>query len=146
MCLYTQQFKALIATQDIVCYKIVYRTGSAVSYYKAPYIGTVINKKCIDEGEPYCAIGECIINRVLGWNDFQRNIIEGGCIHTYADKEQAIYEVAFKREYLTSDRIEYYDLFECIIPQGIEYYYGVDSNGDKSYASKSIIFKEKLCV
>lgn len=44
MCLYTQQFKALIATQDIVCYKIVYRTGSAVSYYKAPYIGTVINK------------------------------------------------------------------------------------------------------
>ena len=145
MCLYTQQFKALIATQDIVCYKIVYE-NSAVSY-QAPYVGTVIKKECIDEGEPYCAVGECNTSRVEhGWNGYQRNIIEGGCIHTYADKRQAIYEVAFKREYLPPYRFEYYDLFECVIPQGVEYYYGVDSNGNESYASKSIIFKEKLCV
>lgn len=142
MCLYTLHSKASVATKDIVCYKIVLHSTNSAEKYMAPYMGTTIKEDCIKGEKPYCAVGKPDPIMPIMWESY-RNRVDGGCIHTYINKQNAVDELAFLR---TSHKSDNYELYKCVIPAGAEYFSGCDCSGDDSYASTSIIFKEKICV
>lgn len=120
MCLITKDIKPLIATEDIVCYKVLEGEGTNIfSKYKTPYV----ERPCFPFllaalNFPFIAFDEkVIIKRDYGY------LIGKGYIHTYSSK------VSLDTH---SSRVK---VFKCIIPKGTFYYRDEDS-----YASEKINF------
>lgn len=120
MCLITKNKSPLIAEDDIVCYKLLVKTGNDYrTPYKLMYLDNKIvygKKNLVAEGsediEHLPLHGSCIPDRYK---------ITGGFIHCYTDHETAIYRADF---FDNNECVVYVTVFECIIPKGTAYYKG----------------------
>lgn len=113
--------RSLIAKEDVVCYKQVYRSRND---YTTPYINTIIPTECIENKVPFKAKIDkkfkFFCYHVLGTT----SIVGDGFIHVYTYPRQDWGNITFK----------------CVIPKGTKYFIGLQHD----LAAKEIIFLEKL--
>lgn len=148
------------AKDDIVCYKFLlyqrdvhfpleYQPDIAaavrmedIEHFYTPVMESNVDVRCIYEGMPYIA-RDCFSPIYSE----QYNLLGGGFIHTFADKEKAS---AIVEHFILDDRRPsetYGRLFKCIIPKGTIYAPGKDEATEyDAYASSQIIFKEEVPV
>ena len=157
MCLHIPPgYKETIAKEDIICYKIAKR----ITYKNhpsgknpdpvvvTPFRGVVITEDMIKDGDPMTPKRRTRLQVYLGAK--HPNERNAGWIHVLCDKKNAIGILQMERKMdekslntpvLCSEWI----LFECVIPKGTRYVYGVSAWGG-GYASKKIIFKKEIKV
>ena len=114
--------RPLIAQEDIVCYKQLYRVHDGL--YTTPYTDTTVPDECLNQNIPFKA--EIVKKFRFFWNHIlgMSNIVDDGFIHTY-----------------TYSRLQFcYDTFECIIPKGTKYFIGEGID----LASEKIIFLKRV--
>lgn len=144
MCLYLNSLnkednKVKTATEDIVCWKVLEKTGDNV--YRSPYehYPYKLNTTIKDDG-----------NRV---QNIEKKIY-GGCFHTYMNMEDAFQSMTMSNNEVDHIRKRwpgkgyprfncYYSVVvKCIIPKGTKYYEGTFKNEQndlaRSYASKRL--------
>lgn len=146
MCLYVKNKEPKIAKCNISCYKMVLRQQyPSCNEYFSPYMYMPISKECIN-GDKNMEPNEIMIpknvcidetNFIFG-HEFTA-YIEGGMIHTYMRKEDAIKDATAQG----TAPLESFEVYECMIPIGTEYYEGTDSEFC-CYASKAIKFIKKI--
>lgn len=130
MCLISNYPELKVATEDIVCWKILYYNPR--SGYETPFQHQKVPKSVVFGEEPFVADeNDSVIVGLRTDGNFDYN---AGVIHTYVLKYQADYWT-----YLSMDH-----LFECRIPKGTLFVEGVDSSGDCCFASKKIVFVRKV--
>lgn len=115
----------LIAKEDIVCYKQVFRNIDGT--YKTPYTNTLIPTECVENKVPFKAKIDkkfkFFCYHVLGTS----LIVNDGFIHVYKHPQ-------YQLGWIT---------FECIIPKGTKYFIGI--KGD--LAARKIIFLNRVnCI
>lgn len=135
MCLLTDNNKTEKSDSEIECFKVLEireRAGGDMVYC-TPFMGVEVGIEII------CGDQRFIAKDYL--NPPKKSVIhpgkyvwDSGLIHTYSSFEEAL---LFSEGKFTA-------LFRCVIPADTEYVAGIDTNGFHSYASRSIIFKEKL--
>lgn len=131
MCLYTLQYKQKKADSDKTVFKIVvFRDSQAFT----PYTGTPIPYETLNGQKPFEANG-----KTEKLPDFSGFSIESGNIHTYAIAADAWQVVRFLPKEWGQPAV-----YECIIPKGTAYYYGITYGKTPSYASKQIRFVKRL--
>ena len=157
MCLHIPPgYKETIAKKDIICYKIAKR----ITYKNhpsgknpdpvvvTPFRGVVITEDMIKDGDPMTPKRRTRLQVYLGAK--HPNERNAGWIHVLCDKKNAIGILQMERKMdekslntpvLCSEWI----LFECVIPKGTRYVYGVSAWGG-GYASKKIVFKKEIKV
>ena len=157
MCLHIPPgYKETIAKEDIICYKIAKR----ITYKNhpsgknpdpvvvTPFRGVVITEDMIKDGDPMTPKRRTRLQVYLGAK--HPNERNAGWIHVLCDKKNAIGILQMERKMdekslntpvLCSEWI----LFECVIPKGTRYVYGVSVWGG-GYASKKIVFKKEIKV
>lgn len=129
MCLLNNQQKLKIAEQDITCWKaITIEMGDFRPFYRREY---TIPHDVVYGKQPYKANGDAVC-------EAHKDIVypcvwSAGLIHTFKSKK----DLALL-EYSNSL------MFECKIPKGTEYTEGWDNSGCQCYASKEIVFGEKV--
>ena len=126
------------ADKDIICYKLLSRrvNSDGKEEWRTPYMFTPVSEEQIKGKKPFQANGVFDTFIVSNTGD-----IEGGAIHTYAEKRDAVMDK--DNENFPNDPEIH--IFACVIPKGTLYtsgYYG-DSIID-CYASKTIIIKKQL--
>lgn len=135
MCLSVGHNLVLVATEDITCYKIVVCDDKG--RWCTAYKHTQLSEEQLSGKKPFYADG-VFVNNIFITIDRK---VEGGAIHTFFDVKDAAYHAEHKN--FPDFGVYEGHVYRCIIPKGtiyIEGFYG----GDKSYASKEIIFKEKI--
>lgn len=157
MCLHIPPgYKETIAKEDIICYKMAKR----ITYKNhpsgknpdpvvvTPFRGVVITEDMIKDGDPMTPKRRTRLQVYLGAK--HPNERNAGWIHVLCDKKNAIGILQMERKMdekslntpvLCSEWI----LFECVIPKGTRYVYGVSAWGG-SYVSKKIVFKKEIKV
>ena len=158
MCLHIPPgYKETIAKEDIICYKIAKR----ITYKNhpsgknpdpvvvTPFRGVVITEDMIKDGDPMTPKRRTRLQVYLGAK--HPNERNAGGIHVLCDKKNAIGILQMERKmdekslntspFFCSEWI----LFECAIPKGTRYVYGVSAWGG-GYASKKIVFKKEIKV
>ena len=158
MCLHIPPgYKETIAKEDIVCYKIAKR----ITYKNhpsgkdpdpmviTPFCGATITEDMIKDGEPMTPKRRTCL-QVYQDAKFP-NDRNAGWIHVLCDKENAI-DILRKERKMNEKSLNVpvfscteWILFECVIPKGTRYVYGISVWGD-SYASKKIVFKKEIKV
>ena len=158
MCLHIPPgYKETIAKEDIVCYKIAKR----ITYKNhpsgkdpdpvviTPFCGATITEDMIKDGEPMTPKRRTCL-QVYQDAKFP-NDRNAGWIHVLCDKENAI-DILRKERKMNEKSLNVpvfsspeWILFECVIPKGTRYVYGIRVWGD-SYASKKIVFKKEIKV
>lgn len=167
MCLVTEQNNVKIADKDIVCWKVVeiLNDNNNNRLYVTPYMFKHIKKDVLD--------GKVSFKTDEYYRHYGKfAAIYEGYIHTYAvpdnndihsDTDDFLKVINSHLEYVNKREIFVSSpnmlpncrtcpfcigiaLFSCVIPAGTEYLQGYDNNdiGFKSYASREIVFKEKL--
>ena len=129
MCLYTGQEVAHVAKCDIICYKVLKynkRVGFRSSIQNFPYDLDTTYKTDLRKVRLY--------NGEYGITDGFHSYISIDGLSMY--KRSWIHKL-FKR-------YKKYTLVECIIPQGSQYYIGLDCSYDLCYTSDTIIIKKVL--
>lgn len=124
MCLISETNKPTIATEDIVCYKVI------TTENKTPYTDSFVNILHRLGIIPFKAKGNIKIEE--NFNRFTRRYyytITKGMIHTF--KGQIFYTMSWF----------FPKIYKCIIPKGTEYFI---SQGGNEYCSKKIIFKKRI--
>ena len=129
MCLYTGQEVAYVAKCDIICYKVLKynkRVGFRSSIQNFPY----------DLDTTY----KTDLLKVRFYNG-EHSITDG--FHSYISMDGLS---MYKRSWIHKlfKRYKKYTLVECIIPQGSQYYIGLDGSYDLCYTSDTIIIKKVL--
>ena len=124
--LHKDVYKPKIAKEDIVCYKalaMAYNSLTHINYYSSPFYSTAPWEK----GKTYEAVE--IWPRCTP-------VVEDGYFHTFIFIDDA--------EHLKLDLSTRYEMVvaKCIIPEGSEYYVGVDNSNKPSYASKLLKIEE----
>lgn len=153
------------AKDDIVCYKfLLYQRDAqfplkdmhinqfdigvaarmeSIEHFYTPVMESEVDTRCIYQGMPYIADDRSLAIYNAPYNQ----LLGGGFIHTFADKEKASEVV---EHFILDDRRPsetYGRLFKCIIPKGTIYALGKDeATGYDAYASSRIIFKEEVPV
>ena len=158
MCLHIPPgYKETIAKEDIICYKIAKR----ITYKNhpsgknpdpvvvTPFRGVVITEDMIKDGDPMTP--KCRTRLQVYPGAKHPNERNAGWIHVLCDKKNAIGILQMERKmdekslntspFFCSEWI----LFECAIPKGTRYVYGVSAWGG-GYASKKIVFKKEIKV
>ena len=142
MCLRASSNKIQKAEQDIVCYKILVKEEMMDAQYRTPYMNFPVHNGYISGKLDFGAHKPTKLEEpsvIMGRKHHKYRVAEG-FIHTYANiksaKKQALYISNF-----TTNNCE---VFECIIPKGVEYYEGIDCTLSKSYASSKIRFVNKI--
>lgn len=158
MCLHIPPgYKETIAKEDIICYKIAKR----ITYKNhpsgkdpdpvviTPFCGATITEDMIKDGEPMTPKRRTCL-QVYQDAKFP-NDRNAGWIHVLCDKENAI-DILQKERKMNEKSLNVpvfsspeWILFECVIPKGTRYVYGVSVWGG-SYASKKIVFKKEIKV
>lgn len=158
MCLHIPPgYKETIAKEDIVCYKIAKR----ITYKNhpsgkdpdpvviTPFCGATITEDMIKDGDPMTPKRRTCL-QVYRDAKFP-NYRNAGWIHVLCDKENAI-DILRKERKMNEKSLNVpvfscpeWILFECVIPKGTRYVYGISVWGD-SYASKKIVFKKEIKV
>lgn len=121
MCLIVDKCNALVAEEDITCYKVYMDYGYGNERYRSPFRLDLIKK----------------FNKVIHVPEFL-DPIEGNEVylgfHTFCDEEDAEY---FETLY------PFYKVFKCIIPKGSRYYKGIAAlfpeKSTPGYCSESLI-------
>ena len=150
MCLYVKDKEPNIAKCDITCYKVVLRQSRPDSddEYYSPYRYEPISGECIDgsknmePGEIMAPKNVCLDETNYFFGIKYTAYIEGCMIHTYMHKQHAIKDAEHLENHWGA-HLQNYDVYECIIPKGTEYYEGTDSEY-RGYASKAIKFIKKV--
>lgn len=132
MCLYTKESLFSTATEDITCYKIL--TVDSGGKFETPYQHTPVDNDVILGEKPFDAKGFPSIYEQ--WNvcsffsarEF-KYFVTSGMIHTYVSKPWVFPNTC---------------LFECIIPKGTRFTFGIDSCGDYCFASEKFVFKKQI--
>ena len=128
MCLISKNPELKFATEDIVCWKVLYYTPR--SGYETPFQHRKVSISVVCGSEPFMANEDVVVGlRADGDFDYSE-----GVIHSYARDYNARYWLSL------SDN---YHLFECRIPKGTLFAKGIDTNGDLGFASKEIVFVRK---
>lgn len=134
MCLYLKEEnkKPCIANEDIVCYKVVYKSAGQ---YRSPYTSTLYklnstmndSVRIIKRKKPYTFNGKSV------WS------ISAGGFHVYPTLNEAKTHIFNEYEILKAkDKAgRNFVILKCIIPKDTKYYIGTFS-GMKSYCSKSL--------
>lgn len=112
--------KALIAEEDIICYKLLYERG--IDNFR-----TVVYMENIKLGKSY----ESLILVENGRSNKVSFVSFG--LHSYMSLEQAVKTI-----------FSYDVIVECIIPKGSEYYIGKTDRENDSYASNKIKYTDKI--
>lgn len=130
MCLIVRKdATALIAEEDIICYKILEKKDEDEYITPYRYVAVDMGSKIL-EAEGEVNIESC---KKVGR-------IEGGVIHTFAFLEEACCEV------LASEcTVNIWKVFKCIIPKGTKYYEG-KFGPTLSYGSTCIKFIEECII
>ena len=121
MCLYIKDSDEKVSKEPIKCYKYLRRSHGE---YSTPYQGTIVADKVVVKS----LLPE---EKILG-----KYVVSSGYIHTFEHDRDAKIE-AFPY-YGT------YRVFECEIPAGTPYYYGITEYGYNSYASECIVIKKPI--
>ena len=159
MCLFTRE-KRKIATEDILCYKVLLHNKSG-NYYTSPYARSY--KWDIDSKKVVSARGkiECkplpVYDEVGNPSPYvsseKTSIVSGGCFHTFKSFVDAVRLVKYDSPLAKWENYYEAEIFECIIPKGTVYYHGawksyagldidyIFDEGSESYASKKLIVK-----
>ena len=123
------------AKKDIVCYKVLRVIYQNVFnhieflHYVTPFRLITIPDNVINGNVPYVALGKCATLR-----DLDECLIDRGYVHTFAEYPQA---------WMANHPVGH-AVFKCIIPKGTRYAKGIFADGFVSYASKKIVFVEKV--
>lgn len=124
MCLISETNQPTIATEDIVCYKIITPEN------RTPCTNTHVNILHRLGVKPFKAKGDIIINISASGRYYN---IEGGMIHTFCNLNYTL---------IHADNFAIgFPIYECIIPKGTEYFVSSD---EEEYCSKKIIFKKRI--
>ena len=123
-----QRFK--YATKDIVCYKALLSCRESII---TPYVGIKINEDTLKGKVPFCAIGKGETR-----NRYLYKSVKSGYIHTFSEN-------------IGDDFLKFGNkAFKCIIPKGTRYiqgkFLGQDDKYYEGYASKKIVFVEKITI
>lgn len=121
MCLVSKWRFSKRAKKDIVCYKILERTGGE---YYTPYLDTEV-----DITKPFKAKGIS-----LSFNNNTRYEKTKGYIHTISD-------LGLIKHYIEGMSCSHPVVFKCIIPKGTRYH---KSQNDNEYCSRKIIFDKQI--
>lgn len=169
MCLVTEQNNVKIADKDIVCWKVVEILDGINNsrLHVTPYMFKHITEDVLD-GRVSFKSDEYYRHYEL-YGKF--SVINEGYIHTYAvpdnndihsDTDNFINVIGGHLEYVNKRETFVFSgmlpncgtcpfcigiaLFRCVIPAGTEYLQGYDNDDTefKCYASREIVFKEKL--
>ena len=119
----------IIANEDIPCYKVVCWSNGT---YFTPYSNAIIDDECITNEKPFIAEGikEIKLDTRGAW-------VGEGQIHTFKNFDEAFW-LAKSISLVTK-------IFYCIIPEGTEFFVGIDESTDsKAYCSDKIIFKKEI--
>lgn len=158
MCLHIPPgYKETIAKEDIICYKMAKR----ITYKNhpsgknpdpvvvTPFRGAVITEDMIKDGDPMTPKRR---TRLEVYHDNMRpNDRNAGWIHVLCDKKNAVGILQMERKIdetslnVSPSFHSEWILFECVIPKGTRYVYGVSAWGG-GYASKKIVFKKEIKV
>lgn len=123
------------AKKDIVCYKVLRVTYQNVDNhlellnYVTPFRLITIPDNIINGEAPFVACGKCTTIRTL-----DECLIDSGYVHTFAE---------YPQHWMANHPVMHV-VFKCIIPKGTRYAKGIFADGFVSYASKKIVFVEKL--
>lgn len=143
MCLIVKNDKPKIAKKDITCYKLLMvRVGDFMgNEWTKHYLSPFLNYPWWNIGETATDRAEWRIDKFpwlasigLGY-DFRYKIGQGG-FHTFKRRKTAL-RVGENAGFLAPPS-ENFVVVKCTIPKGTEYYYGENSDGEKSYCSKSL--------
>ena len=130
MCLISKDSELKVATEDIVCWKVLYY--GLHPDYETPFQHQKVPESVVCGEEPFVADeNDSVVVGLRADGEFEYN---AGVIHTYVLKYQANYWTYLSRN----------NVFECRIPKGTLYVEGVDTNGDRCFASKKIVFVQKV--
>lgn len=145
MCLIVKNDKPKIAKRNITCYKLLmvrfgYFMGNVqTEHYLSPYqtyyrwnIGEMATDK------ENWSIKTFPLRTTIG-NDITYKIEQGG-FHTFKSSKTAlsVCENTVLLKFARETSGYRYVVVKCTIPKGTEYYYGENSDGEKSYCSKSL--------
>ena len=148
MCLYVKNKEPKIADKDIKCYKIVMKYNGK---YFSPYTHKLIKNECIN-GDKDLVPSELFVPKNIFHQDYNyidgigySGYIEGCMIHTFKYKKNAIADNDCVVPFVNCNYGNNYlfEVYECIIPKGTEYYEGTDGEW-LGYASKAIKFVQKI--
>lgn len=139
MCLELETCISKIAQEDIPCYKIVAcDIHTEPKKWYTPYYITELSEEQLN--------GKCPLYSNDIFPDFmfitKDNEVHGGAIHTYKYEFNALDDVKFAYSPSWKTELETH-VFRCIIPKGTIYAEGIYGLC-QGYASKQIIFKEKI--
>ena len=159
MCLYTRE-KRKIATEDILCYKVLLHDMSG-GYYVSPYARTY--KWDINSGKVVAAKGKISCEPLREFDAVgnpgpyitseKTRTVNEGCFHTFKSFSDAVRFTKYDSPLAKWDTDYEMEIFECVIPKGTVYYHGMFKpyvgldidylfeHGSESYASKKLILK-----
>lgn len=164
MCLYLEKGNARkkIATEDIVCYKVmeeVYLNYGGIPHYRTPYQGHIMPIEGIVRDE-YFDINrwaakrynkKITTQRIYANNDNHicKSFVAGGMIHTFANLLDASEKAALLASNYT---VKSYVVVKCVIPKGTEYFEGFTGMvhigsiyfGASSYCSSKLRFTGEI--
>ena len=129
MCLLNNETRLKVAERDIPCMKVItIDLGDFRPFYRREL---TIPHEVVCGKTPYKADGEAVC--VEREDACHPCVWGGGLVHTYNAKANLI-------------TFEYSNalIYKCVIPKGTEYTEGVDERGGKCYASREIVFGEKV--
>lgn len=167
MCLYLEKgnAKKKIATEDIVCYKVMEEVslngGSipCIPYYKTPYQGNVMPIEGLVRDEyfdinPWAAkrYNKKILTQRIYANRYDhicKSFVAGGMIHTFANLLDASEKVCSLADAFQNKT---YVVVKCVIPKGTEYFEGFTcmcrvgsiNFGASSYCSSKLRFTGEI--
>lgn len=150
MCLYTEQYKPLVAKSDIECYKIlkIIKDLNGNEIYITPYQFKKVEEACLSGAElftpdsfNYKEFSDRLINL---HKDYVRTDVNNGFIHTFTELSlknmmaemyyHAIYikyfeyfidcDIAETLNCETHPKVTGIALYKCVIPKGTEYFEG----------------------
>ena len=151
MCLFTSSPCAFIAHEDIIAYKVVRvkykyvydnekrRFVNEDDFYFTPYMMTKIPEECFENGKPFEAViqnGYKRENALFVARPEGKFEVGDGYVHTFVNLYDAKW---FAKCDCLHTRI-----FKVKIPKGTLMVAGLDNVARKTYASKEIVFIEKI--
>lgn len=130
--MYTKTSEASYAKEDIVCYKVMDKSGYNDNEWVTPYRRTPVSNSIVSGEKNFKANS---YERVRSSYDYSNSfVITSGFIHTFAVPSKAR---------ISARSFSGGKVFACIIPKGAKYY--ESCNGD-CYASKEIKFVKRLTL
>lgn len=151
MCIIPDTITYLKADHDMVCWKVMEHISDGTTETTVtPYAFAEVTEDILNGEKPFCPDKDetsRLDNQMKDWDDFAKvRPVAEGLIHTYMSVwnsrdglEQNISYIG--KIDMGKQTCVGVSLWKCVIPKGTEYLCGKTNH---SYASKTIVFKEKV--